>query len=153
MRGNCKSKSKCNSNNNTCECQKVKKINCNCVNTSTNYEKCEAITEQSRELYEQALCYNKKIEKYATMAAQAECRAKQLEEEAKAAWCEYRQFIQQANQASNQAEELMKASCCLLQEAQECYSNLNNSNNSNSCNNYNSCNCGCSCNCSCDCDC
>lgn len=143
MRGKCKSKC-----SNKCESQNSKNVNCNCIKSSTNYEKCEAITEQSRELYEQALCYNKKIEKYATMAAQAECRAKQLEEEAKAAWCEYRQFIQQANQASNQAEELMKASCCLLQEAQECFSNLNNTSN-----NSNSCNCGCSCSCNFNFDC
>ncbi|MCR8744137.1 hypothetical protein [Romboutsia lituseburensis] len=141
MRRNCKS-----SCNNKCGCQKEKKVNCSCVKPSINYEKCENLAEKSRELYDQALCCNKKIEKFTILAAQAECRAKQLEEEAKAAWCEFNQLKQQANNAAVKAEELMNQSCHLLQKAQDCYSQINNNcNDSNSNNNGGSCNCNCNC--------
>lgn len=144
MRRNCKFGC-----NNKCGCQKEKKVNCNCVKPSIDSEKCENLAEKSRELYDQALCCNKKIEKFTMLAAQAECRAKQLEEEAKAAWCECNQLKQQANNAAVKAEELMNQSCQFLQKAQDCYSQLNN----NNCNNNNSNNNGCSCNCNCNCNC
>ncbi|MGL5331207.1 MAG: hypothetical protein ACRDD7_18225 [Peptostreptococcaceae bacterium] len=139
----------------TCGCNNTKpqNINCNNITTSNDFQKCEMLAAQSRELYEEALCYNKKIEKFNTMAAQAECRAKQLEEEARNAWCEYNEFIEKADEAAQNGERAMKASCKLLQESQECFSHANSSNGNNGCNDNLDFDCGCGCNCTCNCGC
>ncbi|MGL6105200.1 hypothetical protein [Romboutsia sp.] len=129
---------------NKCNCEKENKVNCNCH--PTNFQKCEELACQSQALYDQALCYNKKIEKYLSMASEAECKAKQLEEQVQAAWWEYNEFMENANIAACKGEELMKASCKLLQDSQECYSNLNPSHIRNS-HNQKQCNCGCYCDC------
>ena len=137
------------------KCEEENKVNCNCIKPSINYQKCEELASKSKALYNQALGYNQKIEKYLAMAAQAkskareleeqiqaECEDKELEEQIQAAWWEYNEFIESSNLAACKGEALMKASCKLLQQSQEYYSHLSSHNNVCNCNKQNQCNCG-----------
>ncbi|MGL6105199.1 hypothetical protein [Romboutsia sp.] len=121
--------------NNKCNCKKENKVNY--INTSISYQRCEELASQSKALYNQALSYNKKIEKYSSMAIEAESKAKQLEAQAQAAWWEYNEFIENANIAAAKAKELIKASCKLLQESEGCYTNLNIHDDAFNCNKRN----------------
>ncbi|MGL6105198.1 hypothetical protein [Romboutsia sp.] len=125
-------------------------VNYNSMKRSINYQECEELASKSKDLYNQALSYNKAIEMYSAMAAQAECKARQLEEQVQVecktikleeqiqdAWWEYNEFIQRSNIAACKAESLMKASCKLLQKSQECYTHLHSNKNIYSCNKHN----------------
>ena len=116
-----------NTYTNRCNCKKEDKVTS--TNSSINYQRCEELASQSQALYNQALGYKKRIEKYSSMAFQAESKAKKLEEEAQAAWWEYNEFMENAKIAAAKGEELIKASCKLLQESKDCYSSLNFHNN------------------------
>lgn len=88
-----------------------------------NYQKCEELGSQSKYLYNKALDQKEKIETYSELAFQAECKAKELEKQVEEAWGEYDEFMEKARMAIAEGEEFMKASCRLLQESNDCYSN------------------------------
>lgn len=136
------------------KCKEENEVNCDCMKPSINYQKCEEFAFKSKSLYNQAVHYNLKRERYLTIAARAKCRAKELEkrvlcecedeeleEEIELAWWEYNEFIQHADIAACRGEAFMKASLELLEKSQKYYSKSSSCSNTCDWKKQNKCNC------------